>query len=684
MTLLNPTFLFALFALAVPIAIHLFNFHRYRNVYFSNVRYLQELQQATQRQRHLRQWLVLAMRCLAIAFLVLAFCQPVRVQPRQTIARGGSAVSIYIDNSFSMENVGSEGTQLHLAVQKAKEISAAYKEDDRFQLLTADMQGSEFRWLSREELQARLDALAISPASPRLSTVMKRQVDFLRDAPAGERNAYVISDFQQAAVDADELPADSLVHVTLLPLPVQQVNNIYLDSVSLNAPVFYEGSTVVATAFLHNAGDSKAERVPLRLFVDDRQRALADVDIEAHGRAAVPLKFTIDRMGLLAGRVEITDYPIHFDDTLFFALNVQKHIDITIINGRGENIYLQRLFEGDSTVRLHSASAQTIDFSALSQSRFVLLNELNELPGGLVQTLQAFVGDGGTLLIVPAEDADVASYNAALKLFSAPQLQPWKQAKSNAVAVNTTHPLYRNVFEGTVQGMELPTLQGSFGLAGDAGTVKESLITLNNGNDYLAVTPYGEGRVFLFSAPLQATATDFVQQALFVPTLYNMALYSSSVGVPYSILGSGVAIPLQQRYEADRVVHLTRLQGGIDLIPDLRRKAGKSYLIPHADMNLAGHYRLGDETAAQECLAFNYSRGESAMQFLDAAALQQLIADNHLQGYDVVRNAHRSLTAAIQAEREGQPLWRWCLILALAALLAEILLLRLPLRQADK
>ncbi len=680
MTLLHPTFLFALFALAVPIAIHLFNFHRYRNVYFSNVRYLQELQQATRRQRHVRQWLVLAMRCLAIAFLVLAFCQPVRVQRQQTIVRGGSAVSIYVDNTFSMENVGSEGTQLHLAVQKAKEIAAAYKEDDRFQLLTADMQGSEFRWLSRDELQARLDALVVSSASPRLSTVMKRQFDFLHSAPAGERNAYIISDFQQSSVDASALPVDSLVQVTLLPLPVQQVNNIYLDSVSLNDPVFYEGNTVTATVFLRNTGDNKAEHVPLRLFVDDRQRAIADVDIEAHGRASVPLKFTIDRTGMLAGRIEITDYPIHFDDTLFFALNVQRQIAMTLINGRGDNLYLQRLFADDSAVQLHCNSAQAIDYSALSQSRFVVLNELNELPDGLVQTLQSFVAEGGTLLVVPSQQADVAGYNAALKLFAAPQLQPWKHAEVKAVSLNTAHQLYKNVFEGMVEDMELPTLQGSFGLTGDAGTVKESLITLNNGSDYLTVTPYGAGRLFLFATPLQAEVTDFVQQALFVPTLYNMALYSNTVGTPYAMLGDDAAIPLQQHYAADRIVHLSRLQGGLDLIPDLRRVAGKSYLLPHADMNLAGHYRLGDETAAQECLAFNYSRGESDMQFLDVAALQQLVANNHLHGYEVLRNAHRSLTVAIRAEREGQPLWRGCLILALTALLAEILLLRVPLR----
>ena len=103
MTLLYPAFLIALVAIAIPIAVQLFNFHRYRNVYFSNVRYLEELRQEIRRQRTLRQWLVLTARILAIVFLVLAFCQPVVLRQRQRVQRGGAAVSIYIDNSFSMQ-----------------------------------------------------------------------------------------------------------------------------------------------------------------------------------------------------------------------------------------------------------------------------------------------------------------------------------------------------------------------------------------------------------------------------------------------------------------------------------------------------------------------------------------------------------------------------------------------------
>ncbi len=68
-----PLFLVAAAAIAVPVIIHLFYFRRYKKVYFTNVRFLQEVKDITSNRQRLRNLLVLLMRCLALIFLVLAF-----------------------------------------------------------------------------------------------------------------------------------------------------------------------------------------------------------------------------------------------------------------------------------------------------------------------------------------------------------------------------------------------------------------------------------------------------------------------------------------------------------------------------------------------------------------------------------------------------------------------------------
>ena len=115
----NPLFLWGLLALAIPIAVHLFQFRRYKKVYFSNVERLNALQAESRRRSTLRRWMVLAMRCLAIIFLVLAFAQPTLPGKGLTLHSGSTAVSVYVDNSFSMEAGDDHGTLLERAKTQA-------------------------------------------------------------------------------------------------------------------------------------------------------------------------------------------------------------------------------------------------------------------------------------------------------------------------------------------------------------------------------------------------------------------------------------------------------------------------------------------------------------------------------------------------------------------------------------
>ncbi|MFM2136565.1 MAG: hypothetical protein RL021_1965, partial [Bacteroidota bacterium] len=106
MNFLYPQFLFALLALSIPIVVHLFNFRRFKRVLFTNVRFLQEIKQDTKHRSKLKHLLILASRLLAVAFLVLAFAQPYIPAVKGAKRASKNAVSIWIDNSFSMNASG--------------------------------------------------------------------------------------------------------------------------------------------------------------------------------------------------------------------------------------------------------------------------------------------------------------------------------------------------------------------------------------------------------------------------------------------------------------------------------------------------------------------------------------------------------------------------------------------------
>ena len=76
MSFLFPAFFGALTVLAIPVIIHFFYFRRFKTVYFTNVKFLQEVLNETAKRRNLRELLVLTSRVLALAALVTAFVQP--------------------------------------------------------------------------------------------------------------------------------------------------------------------------------------------------------------------------------------------------------------------------------------------------------------------------------------------------------------------------------------------------------------------------------------------------------------------------------------------------------------------------------------------------------------------------------------------------------------------------------
>ena len=76
MKFLYPQFLYALALIAIPIIIHLFNFRKFKTIYFSNVQFLKSVNEKTKSKSQLKHILILSSRVLTIAALVMAFSQP--------------------------------------------------------------------------------------------------------------------------------------------------------------------------------------------------------------------------------------------------------------------------------------------------------------------------------------------------------------------------------------------------------------------------------------------------------------------------------------------------------------------------------------------------------------------------------------------------------------------------------
>src|SRR4051812_38799586 len=104
MVYLQPWMLWALPAVLLPIIIHLLNRLRYKTVPWAAMLFLLKANRAATRRAKIRQYLLLAARCLIVLFLIWAMSRPL-VGGWIGAAAGGApgAVLILLDRSASME-----------------------------------------------------------------------------------------------------------------------------------------------------------------------------------------------------------------------------------------------------------------------------------------------------------------------------------------------------------------------------------------------------------------------------------------------------------------------------------------------------------------------------------------------------------------------------------------------------
>ena len=169
----HPEFLYGLPAVLIPLIIHLFNFRRYKKLWFSNIEFLKNITAQTRKQNKLKHLIVLLLRMLAVALIVLAFAGPEPAGHRnRTAPATGGLTAVYVDNSYSMMAEGEEGRLFEEAVSRARELVTHSPRDKRFLLLTNNVRPSQRRVLTKEETLNELDRLTISPATGTVSRVV--------------------------------------------------------------------------------------------------------------------------------------------------------------------------------------------------------------------------------------------------------------------------------------------------------------------------------------------------------------------------------------------------------------------------------------------------------------------------------------------------------------------------------
>ena len=673
MQFLYPTFLWALLALAIPIIIHLFYFRRFKKVYFTNVKFLKEVKEETSARSRLKNLLTLLMRLLAMAALVFAFAQPF-IPVDTEVKKGRKSVSLFVDNSFSMNALSEDVPLIEKGKQRAREIISAYNDEDEFQVLTNDFEGRHQRMVSKEDALALIDEIKSSPSVRPLSNIIARQKQVL-NAPEAENNIhYLISDFQKNITDIANY-ADTLGEVNLVPLQSIQEKNISVDSCWFDAPVQMVNQTNKLIIRVSNHSNTPADNLRLSLQYDGQEKPVGTLSIPANSYVIDTVALTIQRTGWHEAKIAVTDYPVQFDDHYFFSFNVAEVIKILAINEVQANKYLNAAFTGVPYFSIDNKGSQNLDYSQFSSYQMIILNELNSISSGLAFELNQYTKNGGNLLVFPSRNANIATYKGFLNAFQANEFIALEQQEKEVGRVNYEEYIFKDVFEGRRSNLKLPVTQVSYKLTTFGRSKEEKLLTYRDGTSFLSKYRFDKGNLYLCAAPLEEDYSNLVKNGeIFIPMLYKMAISTANAQrIAYTIGQDDFLEADNQQLTGNETVY--KLKGTAEeFIPEQTKIGSKIILGVYDQVKTAGYYDLFlEEGETKAKYAFNFDRKESKLAYWNESDLINEIGPNV---NILTANANTDYEQLIGERNQGIPLWRWAIIAALVFLGIEGLLLR--------
>lgn len=622
-------------------------------------------------------------RMLIIIFLVFAFAQPYLPLKGVTQAAGTRAMSVFIDNSFSMNALCPEGTLLDDAKNKAVQLAKSLSQADKIQLVTEDFSQVQERWLNRDEFIEEVKGLTISPFTRLLGSVIQRQQDNLEHSGCPVKEAFIISDFQKSVSDISIIKASPGISVRFIPEVTKNINNLSVDSCWFDSPVHQPEKSENLNVKIINYGAEKIENSPIKLYLNGDEKSSSSFTVSPFSQVIVSMSFVPSHESIQQGMVKINDYPIIFDDELYFSFRLSSSIPVLWIHPDSlkADVYCKKIFGSDSLFQFNDCPYNHIDYSSLSQYRLTICDCIPELTSGISKELENYLANGGNLLIVPpVAGMDYASYATFLSSVGCNYYKGIDTGKLKVNTVNFESRIYSDVFINKQHSnIDLPKVSKHYTTTHAGNLSYENIMRLENGDDFLTVYHYKKGTIYLLSVPLDKSFTNFQDHAMIVPTFYNIGLYSASNPPLYTILGTEHPIEAPALALPENVFFRIKSNNSKDtlsLLPERRVINSTTYLFLHNQITDAGNYRLLAGDSLLSGLSFNYNRIESDMRRLTAAELDSLGEHSGITTFAVVNGASETLPVLLKESETGKYLWFYCIVLSLLFLAAEEIILR--------
>ena len=682
---LNSAVLFGLAAAAVPILIHLFARQRRKRILFSSISLLTRLETRRMQRLRLLSNVLLALRILAVLFIVLAFARPViRAYSFFHAGEAGAAQILILDRSASM----GRGDLFEEARTRALAWAGAIESGDEASLLFMDDAGPDPVWRrGATPLHQDISQAAAMPVHGDLTPLIPQIQDLLKRTRQMNKEIYLVSDFQSGGMGRGE---DSLSQinepVAVFAVPLAGPDGNIAVSGGIASQILHPGQAIRVYVVVRHFGKEAVDDLRIRVFLQGKAVARQSIRLAPGETRRVEFLVRPESGGPFDGSVVIDEDVLPWDNTFFFSGEVPGRLHVFLIGHteadlKALSIALTALHGREGVFSITAFIPGQDWASMLREADAVFFSNYPYFSEREADALRRYFESGGGAVILPGPNMDIPSLqNRILGPLCRTEVRGASAAYTGTEAhwslgrTDFQHPLLEDLFQNREPQIGSPRIFRRLELAGTGGL---PVLAFRDGWPLLVETPAMDGRMLVFASGVHPEWSDWPYATLFAPLIYRAGLYLADRDAVQSdpvFAGGMLEVSLRPESLEGGFSVIDPEGGRIVLTPEIRD--GRVFLaLPTA---LPGVYRFFQGAREIALRAVNLDPRESDLRSLPPDSLRIFFPNSQIH----VVGPGEALASAVRTARWGREFWRVMLICGVLLLISEMVLSRLLFRRA--
>lgn len=661
MTVSNPNILYFLFAIIVVILIHLLNLQKFKKVYFSNIRLLNEVVNQKRKRSKLENLILIVLRSLIVGCLVLAFSQ--LLFSDNAAIGDNKSVSIYVDNSLSNSRKIGEPTLLNLQKKYATDLIQALGDNYEYHIITNDFySGKHARFIDKSSALEKVQTIELSNYTKTSQFILDKMKQN-RDLKSSKSSAlqFFMSDFQNNQHQLADFNSDS-TETYLMPFQSVQNENISIESVKSTSPFYIKGQPISLKVVLKNHNSEHFKSLPVKVFTGDKQKTIQSVDLEPEEEKTIALNFILKPEESKNLTVKIEDNSFEYDNQFYTSINTKNTLKVAHIFSQQPTQAFQKLYRSDA-FEYDAIQENNINYQALANYQFIILDALTQWNTGLAQRIAEASKNGANIFIVP--NKTVNKVNQFLQHIGLNQtgFAPSTSTDSRFLA-NLKHPIFKRMFKKG--SSEISQLSKTESFESKFNNSQEKHIISVNNKPFLSSLELNDGLVYLLYSNLNS-GSNLTNHQLFAPLGINMAYLNKNQRNKDVTIGEFQRLYLPHSVQ-DKDVHIT--YHNKDIQANINRFKQSKFISIDDQFNRVGFINIFNKKELLSTFGLNQNRKESAMVFLDKTQIETTTEQvDYLHFLDTKKSKWDTF---IQNQKDERHDWMYFLLGALFFYLVEM------------